>query len=113
MGYRLHVASVNHIEWGNTEEFNYKTYEFHRLLDSLEVEYSGEAFDEEFEVSKEDLQCGINKLISFDSLPLYSQERVKRTIDELESTVNEIIRILQSYQKEADENNEYLRFSFF
>ena len=62
MGFRMHVARIHKVEYGSTEAFNYAVEELHNLLSALEVLYSGDSYDNEFEVDKEEWLRGLKKL---------------------------------------------------
>ena len=59
MGYRLHVARVYNVEYALGDAFNYKSEEFHNLLSALKVEYTGDEYDSDFEVQKDEWQKAI------------------------------------------------------
>jgi len=50
MGYRLHVARVYKVEYALGDAFSHKSEEFHNLLSTLKVEYTGDEYDSDFEV---------------------------------------------------------------
>ena len=54
MGYRLHVAKKYVVEYTTSASFSYEVEAFHDLLSSLDVSYTGESWDDQFEVTKED-----------------------------------------------------------
>ncbi len=68
MGYRLHVAKVYRVEYALGDAFNHKCEEFHDLLSALGAEYTGESWDSDFEVSKDDWCKAIDKLKNLDNL---------------------------------------------
>ena len=52
MGHRLHVAKTYTVEYALPDNFNHEVTEFHDLLKSLDVDYTGESWDDDFEVYK-------------------------------------------------------------
>ena len=56
MGHRLHVAKTYTVEYALPDNFNHEVTEFHDLLNSLDVSYTGESWDDDFDVYKEDWQ---------------------------------------------------------
>ena len=87
MGYRLHVAKVYKVEYALGDAFSYKVEEFHNLLSACDATYTGESYDSDFEVTKEDW---------------------KKVIDK-----DEVIHMLEYYLEHADPDSDYLHLSFF
>lgn len=82
------------------EAFNGKIAEFHELLGALDMDYTGEIYDQSFEVYKESYLCGINKLKSFNELSQFEQQNIYDIIKSLgKYTVEEIIAILENIWK--------------
>lgn len=113
MGYRLHVCKVYKVEYAMGDAFNYKSMEFHNLLSACDVEYSGDEFDSDFEVSKEEWRKAIDKLKHLHDLDEDKREEIKGAINDLESTVDEVIGMLEYYLEHSDPNNSQLNLSFF
>ena len=99
MGYRLHVAKVYKVEYALGDAFSYKVEEFHSLLSACDATYTGESYDSDFEVTKEDWEKVIDKL--------------KHLIDDLGSTTDEVIHMLEYYLEHAEPDSDYLHLSFF
>ena len=113
MGYRLHVAKKYEVEYALGDAFNYKCSEFHNFLSACGVEYTGESWDADFEVTKEDWNKIIDKLKHLYDLPEDERDEITGAIDDLGSTTDEVIHMLEYYLENADPDNDYLRLSFF
>ena len=114
MGYRLHVAREYRVEYALGDAFNYKVEEFHDLLSACGAEYTGEIFDADFEVSKEEWIRMIEKLKNLGSInDAREKADIQRCIDYLESTADEVIRMLEYYLENSDPENDFLHLSFF
>ena len=112
MGLRLYVAKTYKVEFDYGIAFNYKVSEFHDLLDSLNVNYSGENWDDRFDVDKEEWLYGIEKLKNFDQLEASEREDIKNALDCCECTLEEAIELFQGYYDVADPDHDYLEFQF-
>ena len=113
MGYRLHVAKVYKVEYALGDAFNYKCEEFHNLLSACDATYTGESWESEFEVTKEDWCKVINKLKHLYDLDESEREEIKGAIDDLTSTTDEVIHMLEYYLEHAEPDSDYLHLSFF
>ena len=113
MGYRLHVARVYKVEYALGDAFNYKVEEFKNLLSACNATYIGETWDEDFEVTKEDWNKVIDKIKHLSDLPDDEKEEIEGAIDDLGSTNEEVIQMLEYYLEESDPDNDYLYLSFF
>jgi hypothetical protein len=113
MGFRLHVAKVYKVEYALGDAFNHKCEEFHNLLSACQVEYTGESYDSDFEVSKNDWKKVIEKLKHLDILPEDDQEEIKKAIEKLDTPINEVISMLEYYLENSDPNNNQLNLSYF
>ena len=113
MGNRLHVATKHVVEWSVNDYFNWKILEIHGLLDALGVYYTGEIFDEDFEVSREDWKKGIDTLKNFNNLSEEEQEEIQEALDRLEYSLEEVIEIFEDYYEESDKDDVYMFFAFF
>lgn len=114
MGYRLHVAKTYKVEYALGDAFNYKVEEFHRLLLACGIDFTGEMHDSDFEVDKEEWKKMIEKLKNLDSLKDAREKGyIQRCIEELESTADETVRMLEYYFRHSDPDNDYLHLSFF
>lgn len=113
MGNRLHICKRHIIEYGDVEYFNYQNEEFHELMDALGVEYTGESFDDDFEIQREDFERGLWKLKNIHLLTEQEQEEIEDAARNLNLTFSDLIGILEKYLEESDPNNDYMVFSFF
>ena len=114
MGYRLHVAREYRVEYALGDAFNYKVEEFHNLLSACGAEYTGEIYDADFEVSKEDWTMMIEKLKNLgSSTDVREKADIRKCIEELESTEEEVIKMLGYYFQHSDPDNDYMHLSFF
>jgi len=113
MGYRLHVAKVYKVEYALGDAFNYKVEEFHNLLSACDATYTGESYDSDFEVTKEDWQKVIDKLKHLYDLDEDTLDEIKGAIDDLGSTTDEVIHMLEYYLEHAEPDSDYLHLSFF
>ena len=113
MGKRLHIAKKYEVEWSDSAHFNWKISEFHDLLDALDVYYTGETWDDDFEVSKEDWQKGIDTLRSYDKLDADAQETIDKALEALEYEREELIRIMEQFMEQSAPNWSYIECCFF
>ena len=112
MGLRLYVAKTYKVEFDYGIAFNYKVSEFHDLLDSLNVNYSGENWDDRFDVDKEEWLYGIEKLKNFDQLEASEREEIEDALEACECTLDEAIELFEGYYNAADQEHGYLEFQF-
>ena len=113
MGYRLHVARVYKVEFALGDAFNYKVEEFPSLLSACDATYTGESYDADFEVMKEDWKKVIDKLKHLYDLPEDERDEIKGAIDDLGSTTDEVIHMLEYFLESAEPNSDYLHLAFF
>ena len=113
MGNRLHVARLYRIEYSDYQKFNWKIGEFKDLMEALQIEYSGEYYDDNFEILKDGWKEGIQILKSFDSLEEGQKEEITEALESLEYDREEVIRIMEEYLKQSDPEFDWLEFSFF
>lgn len=113
MGCRLHVAKKYKVEYALGDAFNYKCSEFHNFLSVSGAEYTGEEWDADFEVSKDDWNKVIDKLKHLYDLPEDERDEIKVAIDDLGCTTDEVIHMLEYYLENAEPNSDYLHLSFF
>ena len=112
MGNRLYVAKTYKVEFAYGMGFNYKVSELHDLLDALNVSYSGESWDERFDVEKEEWLRGIEVLKHFDQLEASEREEIEIALKACECTLSEAIELFQGYYDAADPDHDYLEFQF-
>ena len=113
MGYRLHVAKVYKVEYAIGDAFNYKSEEFHNLLSACGVEYTGDEYDSDFEVTKDEWRKAIEMLKHLYDLEDNKREEIKGAIDDLASTTDEVVHMMEYYFEHSDPDNDYLHLSFF
>ena len=117
MGKRLHVAKTYVVEFGNTEAFNYSHDKFYDLLDALGGEPNYVCGDVDcpsdiFECTVEDYNDAVQNLEVYISDPTLFKESddIKECLDTLGMTAEEVLKIMKSYQLEADTRDGYLHF---
>ena len=113
MGHRLHVAKVYTVEYALPDNFNHEVTEFHDLLTSLDVAYNGESWNDDFEVTKEDWQMGIDTLKNLANLEAEEKQEIENALKELNEPLPEIIEFMEMLLEEADPKHEYLVLRFF
>ena len=113
MGYRLHVAKKYEVEYALGDAFNYKCSEFHNFLSVCGAEYTGEEWDSDFEVTKDDWQKVIDKLKHLYDLPEDERDEIKGAVDDLASTTDEVIHMLEYYLENAEPDSNFLHLAFF
>lgn len=113
MGYRLHVARVYRVEYALGDAFNYKCEEFHRLLMACEAVYTGETWDSEFEVSKDDWKQTIDKLNHLNDLEDDERKEIQEAIEKLGSTTDEVVSMMIYYLDNSDPTLDYLHLCYF
>jgi hypothetical protein len=113
MGYRLHVAKVYKVEFALGDAFNYKVEEFKNLLTACDATYTGESYDSDFEVTKEDWKKVIDKVKHLYDLPEDERDEIKGAIDDLCSTTEEVLQMLEYYIENAEPDSDYLHLAFF
>ena len=113
MGHRLHVAKTYTVEYALPDNFNHEVTEFHDLLKSLDVDYTGESWDDDFEVTKEDWQKGIDKLKNLANLKADEKQEIENALTEMNEPLPEIIEFMELLLKEADPKHEYLVLRFY
>lgn len=112
MGNRLYVAKTYKVEFDYGMGFNHMVGEFHDLLDALNVSYSGETWDERFDVEKEEWLKGIEVLKNFDSLETLEREDIENALKACECTREEAIKLFEGYYNTAAPDHDYLEFQF-
>ena len=113
MGHRLHVAKTYTVEYALPDNFNHEVTEFHDLLKSLDVDYTGESWDDDFDVYKEEWQKGIDKLKNLPNLETEEREEIENALTEMNESLLEIIEFMELLLKEADPKHEYLVLRFY
>lgn len=112
MGLRLYVAKSYQVEFAYGIGFNYMVSELHDLLDALNVSYSGETWDERFDVEKDEWLKGIDKLKNLDSLEAPEREDIEKALRACECTREEAIELFEGYYNTAAPDHDYLEFQF-
>ena len=117
MGKRVHVATKYEVEFGTTEAFTWKDDKFYDLLLQLggEPNYFGVEDDntcDMFECPVEDYNDAVENLEAYISDPALLEEGdgVKGCLDALGMTADDVLKIMKSYQQEADTRDGYLHF---
>ena len=113
MGHRLHVAKTYIVEYALPDNFNYEVTEFHDLLKSLDVDYTGESWEDDFDVYKEEWQKGIDKLKNLANLEAEEKQEIESALKDLREPLPEVIRFMEVLLKEADSGYDFMVLSFF
>ena len=113
MSKRLHVAKKYEIQYAEISCFNWQISEFHDFLDALDVYYTGETWDDDFEVSKTDWLKGIDTLRNYKKLVEDAREDIDEALTALDYKREEIIEIMEKYLEQSDPNYDWLEFCFF
>jgi hypothetical protein len=87
--------------------------EFHSLLSACDATYTGESWESEFEVTKEDWLKVIDKLKNLNNLEEDERDEIRGSVDDLASTTDEVVSMMEYYLENGDPNNDYLHLSFF
>ena len=113
MGLRLFVATTYRVEYDYSGSgFNYLVSEFHDLLDALGVDYSGDTWDERFDVEKDEWLEGISKLKNLDCLEASEREKIEKALCACECTREEAIELFVWYYNSSAPDHDYLEFQF-
>lgn len=117
MGKRVHVAKHYEVEYGDTEAFNWCDDKFYDLLNTLGAEPNYFGVDDDtvcdmFECTKEDYDDAVQNLEVYISDPtlLSESDDIKDCLDSLGMTAEQVLKIMKSYQQEADTRDGYLHF---
>ena len=113
MGHRLHVAKTYTVEYALPDNFNHEVTEFHDLLSSLGVTYTGESWDDDFDVYKEEWQKGIDKLKNLANFEAEEKQEIESALTKMNEPLPEIIEFMELLLNEADPKHEYLVLRFF
>jgi hypothetical protein len=113
MGYRLHCATKYEAKYSTGDAFNYKCEEFHNLLMVCGADYTGESWDSEFEVTREEWVKAIDKLKALNTLDENERNEIMEAVNEMEYEVNDIISSMEYFLEQADPNNDYLHLCYF
>lgn len=112
MGNRLYVAKTYQVEFVYGMGFNHMVSEFHDLLDALNVPYSGETWDERFDVDKEEWLKGIETLKNLDQLETSERMEIEKALKACECTLSEAIELFEGYYNSSAPDHYYLEFQF-
>ena len=117
MGKRVHVAKHYEVEFGNTEAFYNKGDSFYDLLYVLggEPNYFGVDDDQAcdmFECTVEDYNDAVQNLEVYISDPtlLKESDDIDDALTRLGMDACKVLKIMKSYQQEADTRDGYLHF---
>lgn len=113
MGCRLHVAKKYDVQYASIDYFNYLIEEFHYILDALEIDYTGEVYEHDFEVGKEQWRTGMGKLATLNAQEPKAKREIEESLKRVELTPERMLEIMEEYLNAADPDNNYLNFSFF
>ena len=113
MGHRLHVAKTYTVEYALPDNFNHEVTEFHDLLNSLDVSYTGESWDDDFDVYKEDWQKGIDKLKNLANLEAEEKQEIESALTKMNEPLPEIIDFMELLYEKADPKHDFMVLSFF
>lgn len=111
MGHRLHVAKKYDIEYSSIENFNREVEEFHDLLTALDITYSGDECDDDFEVNKEEWQEGIEKLKNLGEQ--IDEEKIRKALDRLNEDLPETITYMQLFLDKSYQDDDFMHLSFY
>ena len=112
MGNRLYVAKTYKVEFDYGVGFNHMVCELHDLLDALNISYSGESWDERFDVDKEEWLKGIEALKNFGNLEASEREDIANALKACECTREEAIELFEGYYNTAAPEHGYMEFQF-
>lgn len=113
MGKRLHYAKKYQIQFGTTSIFNYETCEFHDLLTSLGITFSGEPYDDDFDVQRNEWEQGLWKLKNLSTLDKATREEITKSLTPLDEPLDVIVWFMEKALIESDPTNDYIYLSFF
>ena len=69
--------------------------------------------ESEFEVTKEDWHKVIDKLKNLKNLEEDEREEIKDAVDDLASTTDEVVSMMEYYLEHGNPDIDYLHLSFF
>jgi hypothetical protein len=101
------------VEYALGDAFNYKVEEVHSLIKACGASYSGESWDSDFEVTKEDWEIMIDKLKHLYDLSEDEREEIQGAVNDLGCTADEVLHMLEYYLENADTEDGYLHLAFF
>ena len=116
MGSRLHVATTYQVSYQNSPElYHWQAGPFQNLLMTIGVNFTGELWDNNFEVSAEELEAAIALELEGKDEDFIDDE-IMDLINELydgEGTAKKCAEDLRRYIEVADKSSGWLHFSFF
>lgn len=113
MGYRLHVAKKYDVVLGDHEAFNWKILEFHDLLSALDVDYTGEENDMEFEVDREQWEGAITTLQNIDKVEdANKRKQIEICVKDMAEDCFSIVNNMKILLEEADPRLSVLHLQF-
>ena len=83
------------------------------MLDSCGCDYSGEEFDVDFDVLKDDWRHTIDKLKRLDTLPDDEAGEIEERVKDLNCTTDEVIDKMERLLSMSEPDSDYLHLSFF
>lgn len=117
MGHRLHVAKTYKVVYSFSKGFNHKVEEFKGFLNDMNVDYTGDIFDNDFEVSVDDWKRLIDTMKNPGSVDKYEDgidiEEARDSLKRCGETWDDAIRLFEQMLDEGDCEDGYLHFSFF
>ena len=113
MGYRLHVATKYDVNYSIGDAFNHKCEEFHDLLTACGASFTGDSYDDEFEVGRDEWNATIEKLKNLASLDDIERDRIQTALKWMDDSVEEIVSAMEAFEHTADPNNNFLHLAFF
>ena len=114
MGTRIYVASTYNVSYGASPGlFNWQMDKFKDLLIALDVSYSGEMWDYQFEVDVDDFKKGIAHITDKNYENRDEVLACLREFDYPNYTDEECAKDLRKYLDAADISDGWLHFSYF
>ena len=113
MGNRLHCASRYEVEYSGGM-FNHECQEFHDLLQACGATYTGESYDDEFEVPKTEWKMVIDILRNLDNIEdEIERGNIKNALKWMTESKEEIIKDMESLLSNADPSHDFLHLCYY
>lgn len=118
MGHRLHYCKTYNVEYSENAWFNYQVEEFHNLLMALDIAFTGDVWDNQFECADWEWTRGIQKLRNMDQLDPEVKADIEEAIADIRRenqsmTAERLADILQRIIDEADTSDGMVHLCFF